>query len=53
MLWTTTYLFQCLVVDKTGGILWHLELALLDLLAKLPIHTAGLANGTGATRARF
>lgn len=33
---TWAYLFQSLVVDKTGSIFWNLELAFLDLLAKLP-----------------
>lgn len=32
-----TDLLQCLVVDKAGGILGYLKLALLDLLAKLPV----------------
>lgn len=30
------YLLQGLVVDKTGGILGNLKLALLNLLAELP-----------------
>lgn len=33
---TWAYLFQSLVVDKTGSIFGNLELAFLDLLAKLP-----------------
>ena len=31
-----TYLLQCLVVDEASSILGDLELAFLDLLAKLP-----------------
>lgn len=34
---TWAYLFQGLVVNKAGSIFRHLELTLLDLLAKLPI----------------
>lgn len=33
---TWAYLFQGLVVDKAGSIFGYLELAFLDLLAKLP-----------------
>jgi hypothetical protein len=31
-----TYLFQRFVIDETGGILWYLELTLLDLFTELP-----------------
>lgn len=31
-------LFQSFIVDTTGGVLWQLELALLDLLAEFPIY---------------
>lgn len=34
---TTTHLFQGLVIHKARRILGHFELALLDLLAKLPV----------------
>ena len=35
--WESAYLLQGLVVDEACCILWDLELAFLDLLAKLPV----------------
>lgn len=33
---TMSYLLECLVVYKTGRILWDFKLALLDLFTELP-----------------
>lgn len=33
---TLVYLFERLVVDEAGGILWDLQLPLLNVLAELP-----------------
>lgn len=43
---TWAYLFQGLVVNKAGSIFRHLELTLLDLLAKLPIREWESATGS-------
>lgn len=45
------HLLERLVVDKTGGILWNLQLPLLDVLAELPrkaSRVSGLIFGSQA-----
>lgn len=37
-------LLQSLVVDEAGGILWNLQLPLLDMLAELPRKASGVSS---------
>ena len=45
-----THLFESLVINKAGGILGDVELALLDVLAELPASAANVSRRILASR---